>query len=55
MLGGGNRKENFFAEINKAQRIFPLNMSGKNTHLIFPKSVMKEDDIQRTLRVSHVD
>ena len=30
-------------------------MSGKNSLLIYPKSVYKEDDIERTLKVSHVD
>ena len=50
-----NKRDNFFSEIHKAQRVFPLNMSGKNTHMIFPKQFNKEDDIDRTLRVSHVE
>lgn len=50
-----NKKDNFFTEIHKAQRVFPLNMTGKNTHMIFPKQNNKDDDIERTLRVSHVE
>ena len=50
-----NKRDNFFSELHKAQRIFPLNMSGKNTNMIFPRHVDKEDDIERTLRVSHVE
>ena len=50
-----NKRDNFFSEIHKAQRVFPLNMSGKNTSMIFPKQINKEDDIDRTLRVSHVE
>lgn len=30
-------------------------MGGKNTSLMFPKGVDKEDDIERTLRVSHIE
>jgi len=30
-------------------------MSGKDTKMTFPRSVYKEDDIDRTLRVSHVE
>jgi len=34
--------------------MYPLNMVGKNPLLMYPRSSQKEDDIDRTLKVSHV-
>ena len=34
--------------------MYPLNMVGKNPLLMYPRSSQKQDDIDRTLKVSHV-
>lgn len=50
-----NKRDHFFAEINKPNRMYPLNMQNKNPLKMNPKSSHKHDDIERTLKVSHVE
>ena len=56
--GGGylmNRRDHFLADVTKPQRVYPLNMVGKNTLKMNPRSNDKQDDIERTMKVSHVE
>lgn len=50
-----NKRDQFFADINKPYRMYPLNMSGMNPLKMQPKSNDKVDDIERTLKVSHIE
>ena len=50
-----NRRDNFLADITKAHRQYPLNMNGVNPLKLNPKASDKHDDIDRTLKVSHIE
>jgi len=50
-----SRRDRFFADIQKPNRVFPLNMRGVNPLVMNPKALDKADDIERTLKVSHVE
>ena len=57
-LGGGplfSKRDHFFADLSKPNRMYPLNMSGVNHLIMNPKGIDKTDDIDRTMKLSHVE
>lgn len=48
------RRDHFLIDVAKQHRMYPLNMQGVNP-LRAPKAPDRGDDIERTLKVSHVD